>query len=440
MSNISLKFSKHFKDIFLEDDFDILLMVGGYGSGKSFTGFLKTILLGSMEKRRMLIVRKVYATIKDSCFEDCKEAISTLGLEREWSDKKSPYELRNKITGTQIIFKGVDDWRKLKSIKNIDFIVIEEADELSIEDIKELRKRLRVRNIRCKIILMCNPISRNSSIYTMFFTENGYNFNEEELYRKRRLELVDTVKINDKYLTQKVIVHHSTYRDNPHLSEAFIYELESEKDPNIKRIATEGKFGADGYLVLNNQCFENNVYEKYVKDKIHRRDIFYGLDFGHSISYTCGVKMAVNRALNELYVFWEYYDKGRTTLELMEGLSPMKELNIRIGADCAASQTIDDMYDFGFNIYGAKKGKGSVEYHEQLLRSFSRIVIDIKHCPRTKEEIENLIYKKDRAGNISAGEYNIDAHSMDAMSYGLDDYDFVPLKERIKRKKKYIGI
>ena len=435
-----LKIKEHFFNVLQDWNFDILLMIGGYGSGKSFTGFLKTALLATQEKRKILVVRKVYSTLKDSCYEDLKEAFDTLGVRKKWKLIKSPYEAENIKNGSKIIFKGMDDWRKLKSIKNIDYILIEEADELSIEDIKELRKRLRGLNIKKHLVLMCNPVSRLSSIYKMFFTDEGFNFDEEELYRKRELVKVDTITLEDGTKEKFVIkVHHSTYKDNPFLPASFIYELESEKDPRIRRIARDGKFGADGDLVLYNAVFEKDVFERYVAGKIDRKHLYRGIDWGYSISYTCGLMMAVNPVLNELYIYWEYYDKGKTTQELMQGLQALKNNNIPIYADSASSQTIADFYDAGFNIYGATKGKGSVEYHEQLLRSFSRIVIDIDRCPNTKATAEECVYKKDKNGEIQAGKYNIDPHPFDAASYGLEEYDYIPLKERIK-KKKYIGV
>ena len=435
-----LKIKEHFFNVLQDWNFDILLMIGGYGSGKSFTGFLKTALLATQEKRKILVVRKVYSTLKDSCYEDLKEAFDTLGVRKKWKLIKSPYEAENIKNGSKIIFKGMDDWRKLKSIKNIDYILIEEADELSIEDIKELRKRLRGLNIKKHLVLMCNPVSRLSSIYKMFFTDEGFNFDEEELYRKRELVKVDTITLEDGTKEKFVIkVHHSTYKDNPFLPASFIYELESEKDPRIRRIARDGKFGADGDLVLYNAVFEKDVFERYVAGKIDRKHLYRGIDWGFSISYTCGLMMAVNPVLNELYIYWEYYDKGKTTQELMQGLQALKNNNIPIFADSASSQTIADFYDAGFNIYGATKGKGSVEYHEQLLRSFSRIVIDIDRCPNTKATAEECVYKKDKNGEIQAGKYNIDPHPFDAASYGLEEYDYIPLKERIK-KKKYIGV
>ena len=441
MEETTIEFSEHFANIFQENDFDILLMIGGYGSGKSFTGFLKVALLGALQKRRMLIVRKVYSTLKDSCFEDLKDAIYTLDMSEEWKYIKSPYEFENKVSGTQIIFKGMDDWRKLKSIKNIDLILIEEADELTLDDIKELKKRLRTNNIRSQMIFMCNPVSRLSSIYKMFFTEEGYNIDENLLYKKKQIKFIDKIKLEDEtVLQQTIIVHHSTYKDNPFLPANFVYELESEKDPRIRRIARDGKFGADGDLVLYNAVFEEDVYERYVKDKIDNRNKYKGIDWGFSISYTCGLKMAVNPILNELYVYWEYYEKGKTTQELIQGLQQLKEDNrTTIYADSASSQTIADFYDAGFNIDGATKGKGSVEYHEQLLRSFSRIVIDINRCPNTKAVAEECVFQKDKNGEIQSGKYNLDPHPLDAMSYGLEEYEYIPLKERI-RKKKYIGV
>lgn len=428
-----LKIKEHFFNVLQDWNFDILLMIGGYGSGKSFTGFLKTALLATQEKRKILVVRKVYSTLKDSCYEDLKEAFDTLGVRKKWKLIKSPYEAENIKNGSKIIFKGMDDWRKLKSIKNIDYILIEEADELSIEDIKELRKRLRGLNIKKHLVLMCNPVSRLSSIYKMFFTDEGFNFDEEELYKKRELVKVDTITLEDGTKEKFVIkVHHSTYKDNPFLPASFIYELESEKDPRIRRIARDGKFGADGDLVLYNAVFEKDVFERYVAGKIDRKHLYRGIDWGYSISYTCGLMMAVNPVLNELYIYWEYYNKCKTTQELMQGLQTLKNNNIPIFADSASSQTIADFYDAGFNIYGATKGKGSVEYHEQLLRSFSRIVIDIDRCPNTKATAEECVYKKDKNGEIQAGKYNIDPHPFDAASYGLEEYDFVPLKNRLK--------
>lgn len=426
-----MQIAEHFEKVFFDNDFDIMLLIGGYGSGKSFAGFAKIVLKAVEEKRKILVVRKVYTTLKESCFEDVQEAADQLELLEEWRFLRSPLEAKNTINKSRIIFKGMDDYRKLKSIKNIDYIVIEEADELTLDDIKELRKRLRVLNIKAHFLLMCNPVSKMSSIYKMFFTEEGFNFNEDELYSEKLLTKIDRMRLEDGREKEFIIkVHHSTYKDNPFLPLSFIYELESEKDPRIRRIAKEGKFGADGEQVLYNATFEKNVYERYVQGKIEKSNLYRGLDWGYATSFTCGLKMAVNPILNELYIYWEYYNRGRSTPELMAGLEPMKEGNIAIYAD-NTPQTIRDFSDDGYRIYGV--GKKDVEYNEMMLRSFSRIVIDVQRCPNAKKEAEECVYKKKPDGSIEPGEYNIDPHSFDAASYGLSKYSYIPLKERLKK-------
>jgi phage terminase large subunit len=178
--------TRHFAEMFADDDFDIMLLIGGYGSGKSFTGFLKTAIKATQEKRKVLVVRKVFSTLKESCYEDLKEGLEIAGVLDDWRFIKSPLEATCLTNGSKIIFRGLDDWRKIKSIKNIDYIIVEEADEMSLEDLKELRKRLRVINIKKHIIFMCNPVSRSSSIFRMFFKQDeGFGFDEEELYKKK---------------------------------------------------------------------------------------------------------------------------------------------------------------------------------------------------------------------------------------------------------------
>lgn len=436
---MKISMTEHFANVFTDDNFDILLMVGGYGSGKSFTGFLKSAVKCSIEKRKMLVIRKVYSSIKESSFEDLKEGLNICGMIDDWKFIKSPLEATNLINGSKIIFRGMDDFRKIKSIKDIDFIIIEEADELTLEDIKELRKRLRKVDIKKHLILMCNPVSKASSVYRMFFSDEGFNFDEEELYKTRILKKIEKIKLEDGTEDEIIIkIHHSTYKDNPHLPGTFIYELESEKDPRIKRIACEGKFGADGDLVLHNAVFEENVFERYVQGKIFKENFYRGADWGYSKSYATGLKMAVNESLNELYVYWEFYKRRMTTRELVKGMESLKEDNVKIFADSASAQTNADFRDEGFRIFPCDKSKG-VEYGEQMLRSFSRIVIDSSRCPNTKREAEECIYKKNKLGEIVPGEYSIDPHTIDTMRYGLTGRKYVPLKER-NRKKVAISI
>lgn len=428
-----IEMKDHFMKVLEDDDFDIYLMVGGYGSGKSFTGFLKTGIKATMEKRKMLVVRKVFATIKDSCCDDLKEGIELINKMDRWKFKVSPLEA-NCTNGSKIIFRGMDDWRKIKSIKNIDYIIVEEADELTLDDLKELRKRLRVNNIKKHIIFMCNPISKRSSIYKMFFTEEGFNFSEQELYKERILEKVDKIILDDgteEFI--KIKVHHSVYKDNPFLPPSFIYELENEKDPILYRVGTKGRFGEDGVRVFHNVVKKPHSYVMECKEKIGLSNAYDGLDFGFEVSYNALVRMFVDVRENKLYIYNQMYNRKLITSELIRKLEYLKKGFHRIIADSARPEIIEEIKRDRFKIKGAKKGPGSVLEGLHKLRSFDEIIIS-DECSDVYKDFSDLCYGKDKNGDILEQKFNLDPHGVDAARYGLEDYRHTKLKYGFKKK------
>lgn len=427
-----IEVTPHFANVITDKDYDTLLMIGGYGSGKSFTGFVDMLSEATMNKRKVLVVRKVGATILESCFADCLESIELLECPEEWSSTVSPMKLKNNRNGSVVIFKGLDKASKIKSIKDIDYIVVEEADELSLDEIKELKKRLRTKNKKLYFVMLCNPTSKSSSVYKMFFSKHGYNFNEFDLYKKRILKNKFVEKLESgREVSHTVKIHHSTYRDNLHLPDSFIFELESEKDQRIKDIARDGKFGSLGDRVLNNLHFEKHVFERYVHGRVPDREYYNGLDFGCSISFNCGVKMAVNPLLNELYIYMGYYQKDKLIKHLAVELEFLKSGARFTTGDSANAQQLKDLSAEGYRMYGVDKSKIPFEIREDRLNSFARVVVDYERCPNSREELAELEYKEKKGEKI-AGEYNIDSHYMDAISYGMSTRPYTPLKKRVK--------
>ena len=91
---VQVKINNHFLEFTHDYDHDQYILIGGYGSGKSYTTALKIILLALREKRKILVVRDVKDTIKESCFEDLIEAIATLELDNYFVSKISPLEIK----------------------------------------------------------------------------------------------------------------------------------------------------------------------------------------------------------------------------------------------------------------------------------------------------------------------------------------------------------
>ena len=109
----------------------------GAGSGKSHFVVQKMLIKALKSPRKMLVVRKISATLRDSIFAEFQSAIRKFGLYDQCKIVTSllTIELPN---GSQFIFKGIDDPERIKSIAHIDDIIIEEATELTLDDFSQL--------------------------------------------------------------------------------------------------------------------------------------------------------------------------------------------------------------------------------------------------------------------------------------------------------------
>ena len=119
--------NEHFVDFMSDWEHRFYMLVGGYGSSKSYHVALKIIIKCLREKRKVLVIREVYETIRESCFSLFEEIAEDLHLTDESKGKpvmkfiQSPMKIRFS-NGSQIIFKGMDKPAKLKSINGVSII------------------------------------------------------------------------------------------------------------------------------------------------------------------------------------------------------------------------------------------------------------------------------------------------------------------------------
>lgn len=198
--------SPHFKPLLMDDEHDVILLCGGGASGKSFFSFQRAVLRCLMDVRKILIVRNSAVDLRRSCWEDVNSIISSWNLSSLVKVNKSTMTIRY-ANGSQMLFTGLDDPEKVKSIPNITDVIIEECSEINQEKYSQLRQRLRGNGrLRNQIVLMTNPISKANWVYRFFFEEGC----------KERNCLIDR----------------STYRDNPHLNQGTIDALEAYRETN----------------------------------------------------------------------------------------------------------------------------------------------------------------------------------------------------------------
>ncbi len=169
------------------------ILYGGAGSGKSQTMiqfFLSEILNhGENENETFVVLRKVAATIRTSVYMDFKNKIFEWGLNDLIQAFDGIFEFRSR--SNKIIFMGVDNPEKLKSLAQAKYIWVEEATELSKEDFIQVTLRLRgVSKHQKRFFLTFNPVSDSHWIKERFFDKPPYVEKD------------------------KILIMHSTYKDS----------------------------------------------------------------------------------------------------------------------------------------------------------------------------------------------------------------------------------
>ena len=371
---------------------------GGRGSLKSsFCGLKVVDLIMRNDDYCGLAVKQHFNEIKDSVYAQIVWAIDELGLTEQFHCTKSPFEIRREATGQIIFFRGADDPMKLKSLKapngmHIGVIWAEEADQL--------RGAEAWRNILQSAMRGGDDCIAFRSYNTPRSQQHFINAQEREADASR-------------------IVHHSHFRNAPPewLGKSFYELAEHTKETN----ETAYRHEYDGEAVGNGANVFENVIAKTISDEeINRFDrTYYGLDFGWYPDPNHFCECYFNAAQRKLYIFGEIR-RHKTSNEIMaELLAPWRQC--RITADSAEQKSVNDFRDYGFDMRGAIKGPGSVEYSMKWLASLSEIVIDNTRCPFAVEEFLNYEYERDKDGCVISGYPDHDNHAIDSVRYALEE-------------------
>lgn len=192
---------------YLDNDKRYLIFYGGAGSGKSFF-IVERYILKSLKssKFNLLVVRATGKSNRDSTFALFKQVIYKWNLGKHFKINESDLRIVNLLNGNEIIFSGLDDVEKLKSVTfsrgELTDIWIEEASEIQEADFNQLDVRLRGKGTKKQIVVSFNPIDVNHWLKKRFFDKQDDN----------------------------IEIFHSTYKDNSFLDDDYKKLLESYKD------------------------------------------------------------------------------------------------------------------------------------------------------------------------------------------------------------------
>lgn len=386
---------------------------GGRGSLKSsFISMAILRILRGDELGNGLVLRKVAATMRDTVFAQILWAMDRLGVYDEWECTVSPMKMVHKVTRQEIMFRGLDDPRKIKSIRPrrgyFAVVWFEEGEEYDgYEEIRNVMQSAG-RGKRAQTVAFVSynpPRSANSWI------------NAEALApRDGRM------------------VHHSSYLEAPAewLGERFVTEAERLREQNETAWRHEymgEAVGTGGAVFANLQ-----VRKITAEERAGLKPLRFGLDFGYSTDPSSLMTACYREDERTVYLLDEYYKGGAGFDNLEKVCKNATRDGGQIWAD-NEPRTIAELHGRGVKVAAARKGKGSRPFGIMWLEDLARIVIDPETCPNAAREFAAFEHARDpRTGAWRADYQDGDDHTIDATRYALWE-----VIHRSKRKKFFSG-
>lgn len=371
---------------------------GGRGSAKSsYISIELLVQLLTHPDCHAAVFRKVGNTLRTSVYAQICWAINELGLTHKFRCTVNPMECTYLQTGQKILFFGLDDPGKVKSIKvpfgYIGIAWFEELDQYAGPE--------EIRNVE-------QSLFRGGSFSLAF-----KSFNPPAMARSWANQYALETKPGK-------LVHHSTYLTTPPewLGPRFIVDAEhlEATNPTSYRHEYLGEVVGSGTAV-----FENLRIEEITDEQIGRFDrIYNGVDWGYYPDPWAFNRSHYDTARETLYIFDELTKRRASNAETAALVKERIEPDELVIADSAEPKSIGDYVSCGIRCRGVEKGPGSVEYRHKWLQSLAAIVIDPVRCPDTAKEFTEYEYERDKkTGEVLEGYPDAANHHIDATSYSL---------------------
>ena len=381
-----------------------VLTEGGRGSAKS--SYISVELLLQLLKHplcNVAIFRRRDNTLRTSVYAQICWAINALGLSHLFRCTVSPMECTYLPTGQKILFFGLDDPGKRKSIKApmgyIGLIWFEELDQFDGLE--------QVRNVEQSCMRGGDWMMTFKSFNPPASARNWANRYARETRPGK-------------------LIHHSTYLTTPAawLGPRFLSDAEHLKatKPIAYRNEYLGEVVGSGTAV-----FENLRLDPIPADRRASFDrLLHGVDWGWYPDPWAYNGCAYDATRRTLYIFDEAtrlrtsnQDTAKILIE--KGVCQDNDLEETLTADSAEEKSCGDYRSYGLPCRSAEKGPGSVRISMKWLQGLSCIWIDPEACPDTAKEFAEYEYERDnRTGEVLPGYPDLNNHHIDAVRYATN--------------------
>ena len=376
-----------------------------------------------MLKRKMnlLVVRQTGKSNRDSTFALFKQLI------REWK-LDSVFEitdLRIKCkNGNEIIFSGLDDVEKIKSVTfesgELTDIWVEEATETLEEDINQLKVRLRGGKSKKQMVLSFNPVNINHWI-KKHFIDSGLatvchsTYKDNKFLTKEDAETLESFKDVDEYYYKVYCLGQwgvlgKTYFNAENISNriqqlkeplkvgSFIYDYDGNKITNVK-----WRNDTNGFIKIYEAPKDNYPYVLSGDTAGEGSDYF----IGQVLDNTNGKQIAVLRNqfdadeyTRQMYCLGKYYNDALVGIESNFDTFPIKEIE-RIGYKKQFIREKEDSFTGKITkAYGFKTDRVT---RPLILSELQAIVNDHVELINDKDTLEEmLVFVRNEKGRPEA--------------------------------------
>lgn len=384
-----------------------ILITGGRGSAKSFGISTLLVILMHVSRHIILFARYTMISAKDSIIPEFEEKIEMM-QEHEHFDILSK-DITEIHTGSKILFRGIKtssgkQTAKLKGIKGLTTLVVDEAEEFTDEDdFDKIDGSIRKKGVRNRVILIMNPTTKNHWIYKRWF-EGHLSY-----------EIIDGHKIP--ISNHPDIEHiHFTYLDNEkNLSRSFLKNIHNLKLNNTKKYVHR-------FLGAWVDKAEGVIFENW---EVGKFDDYYGticgIDYGYFPDPFALVRISIDSINKILYVQELAYGTEYTNEDVLKLIGANCSKSELIIADTNEPRTTEMISESGFNIEKAKKGNGSVAQDIRDIQDYKIVVTE--DSQNIIIELNNYAWNNKKA-SMPIGEYD---HAIAAIRYAfrktVGDYD-----------------
>lgn len=371
----------------IDDTTRHLMIQGSAGSGKTIFACTKVILYAlKYPNSRIGVFRQTLPSLRETSWLEIRSVLDKYNIEYKENKSNGLITLTN---GSTISFTPLDDEKKIRSL-NLDFVYVEQAEEISEEAFIELDLRIRNENSKKyygQMLLVVQPSQKTHWLYRLFYQ----------------------TKVNDSDYSKI----HFSYLDNPFLPEEQAKVYEGLKETNYEKYLTHTK----GLWVTNSkQIFTTNWSVGF--DRRYFNYYVGGVDYGYNnpaCFLLCGVYD------DEFYVLGEVYKAEMTTSEFLEEIEHLlSRFELRyediesVYADSADPESIEVFCRHGLNTYG------SVKNVKAKIDTARETKIHIKEdCVNLIRELPMYEWKKNKDGELLEEPVKKNDHSVDALCYAI---------------------